>query len=263
MKAKINNSNIYNKNGVLLIAKGQLLTTELLLKLQELNNCTSIGELNKNDIILTQCQNNIKAGLLQVDSGIIKQSNELVRNIIFESKNSQWWMSLNLLSNYSDWIYAHSIDVALISMIIAIQLNYSKTEQKDICIGALFHDIGKLLIPKSILEKESPLTDYESMIFQQHCELGSGIIKDFNLSEGCTNIVLEHHERLDGSGYPHQLKDEQLSDYAKIVMVADTFDAVTSFQPSKRIETVGFALEEFKADDGKYDQSIVDTLYGR
>jgi len=262
MNPKINISNIFNKNGVLLVAKGQLLTKDLLLKLQELGLRDSTSQLDRSNSIVSQCENNIKSNLLQIDSSIIKQSNEIARNIIFDSKNSKWWMSVNSLSNYSDWIYAHSIDVALISLIIANQLNYNEKEQKDICIGALFHDIGKLLIPKIILEKSEPLTNYEMMIIKQHCELGYGIIKDFDLPECCSKIILEHHERLDGSGYPYQLTGEQLSDYSKIVMVADTFDAITSFQPYRQIKSVEFALEELKTDGVKFDQKIVDILYG-
>jgi putative nucleotidyltransferase with HDIG domain len=143
---------------------------------------------------------------------------------------------------------------------IAFKLDYSNEKIKNLCIGGMLHDIGKLMIPKNILQKPGKLNDQKMSFMKQHCELGYSMIKDLDLSTEITDIILQHHERLDGSGYPYGLHSDQISDNAKIVMIADALDAMTSYRPYQNSRQVNEAMEELKKDESKYSRDILELL---
>ena len=164
---------------------------------------------------------------------------------------------MNALANYVEWVYEHSIDVALISAIIGMQFHLSKDCLWALCLGALLHDVGKLLIPKDIIEKRGPLTDDEWFLVHQHCELGIMSLKPYGLQSDSLHIVLMHHERLDGSGYPAGLKGSEIHPMAQIVMVADALDAATSYRPYKEMQSMEAAIKELKNSRSQYSSKIV------
>jgi putative nucleotidyltransferase with HDIG domain len=258
MSTKYANADIYNRDGVLLYAKGQELTEEVVLKLHSLDIIERPEpDSFKDEIKIFNCTKSIKNKFINLDDLLLKDSTKILSEVIFSSKSSPWWMSVNALSNYVDWLYTHSIDVALISLIIAIKLDYNKAKQKQLCLGALLHDIGKLLIPRNIIQKPGKLNDQEMTLMKQHCELGYGMIKELNLPKECTDVILQHHERLDGSGYPYGLKNNQISDNAKIVMIADVLDAITSYRPYKSVKEFNAALTELKNQETRFEKSYV------
>ena len=126
---------------------------------------------------------------------------------------------------------------------MAIELGYSGEGLFNTGLGALLHDIGKLLVPKSILEKKEPLSDIEMSFIIQHCELGVSSLEGFEFPEEYTDIVLQHHERLDGSGYPNGLKGDEISQNAKIVMIADVADSITSFCPNSEPQNMEVGIK--------------------
>lgn len=249
----------YNESGTLLLAKGAPITLETLKKLQQYKE-VDLSEVNLN------CESERKKYAEQTRK--LKErfnvTNDLVSDILikilFESKHKPWWMYINTLSNYIDWVYTHSIDVAMISLIIAAELKYSKKSLMELGIGALLHDVGKLLIPKRILQKTQPLNEVEKIILSQHCELGMDSITGCSLSEASTNIIIQHHERLDGSGYPNKLKTEHISEYAKIVMIADSFDAITAGRPYRKAKGPEEALSILKNQDEKFSNEYLEVL---
>ncbi len=190
----------------------------------------------------------------------LEYSNKVLSTVIFESKTKPWWMFVNALGNYLDWLYTHSIDVAVISLMIAVELGYNDEELWNIGLGAFLHDVGKLLIPKSILQKPRPLNDMEMFYIRQHCELGISSLEPFCLSKECTDIVLQHHERLEGSGYPKGLKGDEICRNAKIVMIADVVDAITSGRPYKQAQELDIAIKILRSDEGKYSKEFISVL---
>ncbi len=256
--------NIYSKSGILLLAKGQELTEEDLERLRriEIIEASTLAELDQ-QMAMSWNKEKLKAKFTPIDYTYIEKSNETVGDILFRSTGQPWKVFLHSLSKYVDWVYVHSVDVALISGIIASRLNFSAQEQQEICLGALLHDVGKLLIPKEIIQKPGSLTEQEMSIIRKHCELGRDLLKDAGLPPRSLEIVLQHHERLDGSGYPYGLPEDRISDYAKIVMVADVLDAITSYRPYKEPGSMNTALRELKESGPKYDQKIVNMLIGR
>lgn len=182
---------------------------------------------------------------------ILEKPNKLLSSIIFESKNEPWWIYINALANRLSWLYTHSIDVAMMSLIIAVELGYGEKQLYNLGLGALMHDVGKLLLPKEIIEKQEPLSITEEILIQQHCELGVSSLVSFNLPHECTNIVMQHHERLDGSGYPKGLKDNEISLDSRIVMIADAIDTISAGRPS-RPDVYGLdeAIRIIKSEEG-------------
>ncbi len=125
----------------------------------------------------------------------------------------------------------HSQRVSDYSVKIGRELGLDETAVNDLRIGSLFHDIGKIGIPDAILGKNGRLNDHEIEIIRLHPNTGVNILKQVKLLEPMTPAILEHHERLDGSGYPAKLTDRQISWMGRIVAVADVYDAMTSNRP--------------------------------
>lgn len=134
---------------------------------------------------------------------------------------------------------------------------YGLKNINDIALGALLHDIGKLLIPRKILQKPHDLTDEEQIYIQRHCELGKTMLMEANLSTEIYDIIYQHHEKLDGSGYPDALSGSQIPLHSQIVMVADTFDRMTSYWSMKVPENV---LSNMENKPEKYPKDIVECM---
>jgi putative nucleotidyltransferase with HDIG domain len=145
------------------------------------------------------------------------------------------------LESKDTYTASHSLNVANYSKIIAERLNYSKSDCETIYIGALLHDIGKIGIKDSILNKPARLTNEEYISIQQHPSIGHDMLKLIENFEQdkILDMILYHHERYDGKGYPHRLKGDDIPEFAAIIAVADAFDAMTS----RRIYREGFDLE--------------------
>jgi putative nucleotidyltransferase with HDIG domain len=126
--------------------------------------------------------------------------------------------------------------------------------------AALLHDIGKIDIPDDILKKPTRLTKEEFEIIKKHPVRGAELVKDTFL-EQISTIIEQHHERIDGSGYPYGLKDDEILLEAKILAVADSFDAMTSKRPYREAIEVSKALDELRKLAGvTYDKEIVKLL---
>ena len=126
---------------------------------------------------------------------------------------------------------AHNLRVARLCIHIGRQLSMSASELRVLGRAGLMHDIGKLGIPTQVLEKHSPLDESEWLLMRTHPEMGLTLLDRAGQSSREVLAVLYHHERLDGSGYPYGLKAESIPIEARIVAVADTYDALTSDRP--------------------------------
>jgi HD-GYP domain-containing protein (c-di-GMP phosphodiesterase class II) len=129
---------------------------------------------------------------------------------------------------------AHNLRVARLCVHIGRQMSMSAAELRVLARAGLMHDIGKLGIPDSVLGKHSPLDESEWSLMRTHPEMGLNLLDRAGQSSREVLAVLYHHERLDGSGYPYGLKAEAIPVEARIVAVADTFDALTSDRPYRR-----------------------------
>ena len=157
----------------------------------------------------------------------------------------------------------HSQRVCCYSVEIARAMSCPEPQLRTIARGACLHDIGKLAIPDGILLKPGPLTVEERMIMQTHVTIGYDLIKRISFLDDSAEIVLSHHERHDGSGYPHGLTAEQAPLGARIFSVADTVDAMTSNRPYRAALPFLAACEEIQRHAGrKYDPQVAKTFLG-
>ncbi|WP_428911939.1 HD-GYP domain-containing protein [Niallia sp. Krafla_26] len=169
----------------------------------------------------------------------------------------------NALDSRDPYTSNHSKNVAKNSLEIAQKMNLPKDMCDVIYVGGLLHDIGKIGIPEHVLNKPEKLTDEEFNIIKTHPTIGYNIIKhvtNFN-KNGVLDVVLYHHERYDGKGYPKGLKGEQIPLVARIVAVADTFDAMSSKRVYRDELELEYILNEIhKSKGAQFDPKIVDVF---
>jgi len=262
MQKRYAKKDIYNQNGVLLIAKGQIVTNEHQARLGRLGsdiNNTHSPENETDFSKLTKLHSaETKERLHISNTEFIESSSAILDKIIFESKDAPWWPLVNTLANHIDWLYSHSLDVSLISLMISLKLGLDEKLLHDIALGALLHDIGKLMVPKEIIQKPSKLTEQEFQCIKQHCELGFSMVTGYHFNKPILEIILLHHERMDGTGYPYALKASDIPLHAQIVMVADCVDAITAYRPYKpAAKSIDFAIKELKKSSSQYPEEIV------
>lgn len=151
----------------------------------------------------------------------------------------------------------HQKKVALLSQAIAKKLGWSEEKIRGIYLAALVHDMGKIATPAEILTKPSMLTETEMTLIKEHPRTGYDILKDIPFTWPIAQAVYQHHERLDGSGYPNGISGDAIISEARILAVADTIEAMTSHRPYRPGLGLGKAIELVKAEAGKsLDSSI-------
>jgi len=161
----------------------------------------------------------------------------------------------------NSYTWGHSTRVAEYSLLIAEYMGLSIIEQQRIHIGAHLHDIGKLSIPDAILNKPGKLTQDEFAIIRQHPTIGNNMISKVKCLASIADIVHHHHERFDGKGYPDGLWGEEISLGARIVAVADSFDAMTTQRTYRLAFNTYQALEEIEICRGsQFDPDVVDVF---
>lgn len=139
--------------------------------------------------------------------------------------------SVSQLRSMNEYLYEHSINVAISCIYTGILLQYNKMDLFKLGLGALLHDIGKVFVEKSILDKEGPLSDEEMEVIKTHPNDGYRFIADYygdEISPQSKQIILQHHEKWNGSGYPNQMAGEAIYQMARICSIADTFDAMNA-----------------------------------
>ncbi|MFZ3184765.1 MAG: HD-GYP domain-containing protein [Pseudomonas sp.] len=150
-------------------------------------------------------------------------------------RNPNALISLARLKNADEYTYMHSVAVCALMIALARQLGLAEVQVREAGMAGLLHDIGKMMIPEAILNKPGKLTDAEFTTVRGHPEAGNSILLDSqNISAMVLDVCLHHHEKVDGSGYPHRLKGDEISLFAKMGAVCDVYDAITSDRPYKR-----------------------------
>ena len=152
----------------------------------------------------------------------------------------------------------HQKRVASISVAIAKKLEWSEDSLQAIYMAAMVHDIGKVAVPAEILTKPTHLTDLEMRMVQEHAATGYQILKDIPFPWPIAQMVYQHHERLDGSGYPLGLKGEEICQEARILAVADTIEAMATHRPYRASRGLQVAMDEIRIEAGiKLDAKVV------
>jgi HD-GYP domain-containing protein (c-di-GMP phosphodiesterase class II) len=148
------------------------------------------------------------------------------------------------IKTYDGYTFSHSVNVCILSIITGIKLKLGYIELQELGVGAILHDIGKVMIPSEILLKKSALTDEEYETIKQHSIIGYNILKRIPyISEASASVALNHHERFDGKGYPDGLKNQEIHIYSRIVAIADIYDALSSDRIYRKKVSTNMAIE--------------------
>jgi putative nucleotidyltransferase with HDIG domain len=144
-------------------------------------------------------------------------------------RNPDALISLARLKNKDDYTYMHSVAVCALMIALAQKLKLDEKQTRDAGMAGLLHDIGKMMVSQEILDKPGKLTDEEFSAVKEHPVEGHQLLMEVEgITEGALDVCLHHHERFDGNGYPHQLKGEEISLFARMGAVCDVYDAITS-----------------------------------
>lgn len=210
--------------------------------------------------------------LLLIESGLksVDQMN-IIKKINLELANSKelleksYLESIETLRNTVEvkdiYTKGHSDRVSEYSLLIGEKLNLSPEEMKTLKIGALFHDIGKIGIPDGILLKNGKLTEDEYSEIKNHPSIGAHILSNASIFANIVPIVKHHHERYDGRGYPGKLSGNEIPFLARIVAVADTFDAMTSRRAYRCALDFDYTKQEIKSCSGsQFDPVVVNAF---
>ncbi|MDH4127247.1 MAG: HD-GYP domain-containing protein [Spirochaetota bacterium] len=183
----------------------------------------------------------------------------LVENIMNDLNNSDEQV-INLLDiqAFDDYTYTHSLNVGVIGMVFARKLKLHDDMVKKIGLGGFLHDVGKVKIPFEIINKDGKLTSDEYDIIKQHVTIGYKLIKNkTQVDDSVKQMILFHHEKLDGSGYPLGLKNNQIEDYIAIITIADYYDALTTERSYKKAFTPRETLHLIMKKSGIYFKSDI------
>lgn len=234
--------NIYNKYGSLVAAKGGkfILDDTAIERLNRMGvDLSLIAEYKEDDIkkidpkeekILVDVGHDLfkKNSILErmkLKDIVLKDAVTFVYKIISDIHSSTMSEQLKSFYKIAPWFYIHCVNVAILSTYIGLKLNLEEDRLTNIATGALIHDIGVILIPKGIIATPTgSLSSSDNELIRRHCQIGYSLIQQCQIPSIVKKIVLQHHECLDGSGYPHNLRADNISIESKIVSFADEFD---------------------------------------
>jgi HD-GYP domain-containing protein (c-di-GMP phosphodiesterase class II) len=170
---------------------------------------------------------------------------------------------ISVINAKDRYTYGHVERVVAYSRLFADELCLGEEDKKNLVYGAYMHDIGKINISKEILNKKMPLTKDEWEILKQHSQNGIEIIKPVNSLQEIAPLILHHHERYDGMGYPDQMKGDNIPFLVRVLTIVDSFDAMTSHRPYNKRKTYDEAIDELKKCSGTQFDPIITEKFIR
>ena len=276
---------IYTENGTILVGAGVELTQRMLMRLKSKNIASLyIQDDRTNDIIVeTVITDQTRREAMSIihdtfravhevpqrwqqlfsDKSFGRNIRQVMTTVVDELSGSR--AAMNLLADacaFDNYIFAHSFNVALYSTALAIKTGYTEKEVLEISIGGMLHDVGKMQIPDTILQKPGRLSAEEFEIMKKHTEYGFEMLRrQDEIPLLAAHCAFQHHERWDGSGYPRNLKQEEIHPYGRLMAVTDVFDALTSHRVYRRGMLPHEAMEVlYSGSDTLFDQKYVEAL---
>ncbi|ADU26252.1 HD-GYP domain-containing protein [Ethanoligenens harbinense] len=269
---------LYGKNGELLLGNGQVLQESYIERILALGYhgvyiCDNLsGDIEiqetvnqelrmkavttvRDTFIITRAQGNV--------SDAMENTKAIVRRMIEEIlSHSNAMINMVDMKVFDDYTFFHSVNVTVLSLVMGVSLGFPESKLIRLGLGALLHDIGKVFIDKKILDKPGPLDDEEMEEMNKHAALGYEFLRDHSELPVTSYVaVLQHHERYDGTGYPYGLKGEEISEFARIIAVADVYDALNSDRPYRRAILASNAMEYIMGGSGThFDPLCVETF---
>ncbi|SHE90771.1 HD-GYP domain-containing protein [Desulforamulus putei] len=288
---------VFNSNGQVLLNAGVILNERYIARLRLLGipslyiDDGLLPDIQVDDVIsdetrikaVKQVKDLLKTHSLSLGSNVKEMErvystiNEIIDQLL---NNNKLMVELIDIRSLDDYVFAHSVNVCVLALMTGIFLGYERPKLFHLGMGALLHDIGKILVPKEILNKPGPLTEEEYNIVKKHPEYGLQILsKNPHVSSLSRLVVYQHHERYCGTGYPQGLKDLEIHEFAQITGMVDMYDALTAdrvyrkaFPPHEAYEMIAGAgdylfsyhiIEPFLANIAAYPAGTVVELSSR
>ncbi len=275
---------IYNDKGQILIHEGVPLTQRMINRLTEIgvtyvyieDEVTDDIESNSpiSDRVRIEAVNTIKntfdtmSGSEDVANSFIfdktgEKMVDIVRHILSEVQGHNEVISLlSDVFTYDDYIFTHSLNVTIYSLALGTELGLPSKKLEELGYGAMLHDVGKVFVPREVLLKPGKLSDDEFQQIQEHAEAGFNMLRKMpTVPLVAAHCAFQHHERLDGSGYPRGITEKDIHLYAKILGIADVFDAVTSNRVYRDAMLPHEGLEILYAGAGTlFDQKMIQAF---
>ncbi|WP_270474883.1 HD-GYP domain-containing protein [Clostridium cochlearium] len=234
---------ILTSDGQMLLKTGVRLTSNYLSKLKEMGvlyiyiKDDRLEDINVEDEEFIQLKQRTIKSVSDISKNIHGYTGKKFKEVISSIENLVNYIidigdvnkSLYDIKTYDNYTYLHSLDTCVMTSFLGIALGFKDEELKDLGIGASLHDIGKTEVPLKILNKKGKLNDEEFEEIKKHTLYGAKLLSgNKKLSKNIIDIVEQHHERIDGKGYPYKLCGCEISKYAKVVSLCDVYDAVSS-----------------------------------
>lgn len=267
---------IYSADGRVLLAKGVKLLPQYIAKLKSLGLgsvyvCDSLTDdievpeflseetRLKSTLILKKFYQKLSSSKVVMEKEIYGVAKNLIDEI---TCNRNVLVNLVDVRTYDDYTFYHSVSVCSLAILIGLDFGYNEIDLRNLALGALLHDLGKTKISLDILNKPGKLDPIEFEVIKGHSGEGFDLLrKHADISLLSSHVAFQHHEKWDGSGYPRGLKGEDIHPYARIVAVADVFDALVSDRPYRRGFSYDKALKIINEGIGThFDPYIVEIL---
>ena len=241
--------NVHSAEGRLLVTKDTVLSEAMVANIQK----TSLGSIYVRNPLFQDIEaeevvteDNRRKAVMALKSAVtayqktkvldIQPLRKVLRDLVVEIIRNRDSMIHQLdMRTLQDYVYAHSVNTCVLSVLIAVNLDYPEAKLTDLALGTMLHDIGMMMLPDALLLKMGNLTPEESKQVQQHPEDGFNILRTVReIPITVAHIAYQHHERVDGKGYPRNLTADKILEFAKVAAVADTFDALVSDRPYRK-----------------------------
>lgn len=220
------------------------------------------------DNLRIETMNGIKKIFMKAEHGskqlfkeaeIKKQVGDIIDELL---SNKGMMVNMIDLKCFDNYTYSHSVNVAVLSIILGIALGLKKDTLVKLGLGALMHDIGKVFVDKKILNKPGKLTDEEFDKIKEHSKLGYEYVKEkFSLPAMSNRAIVDHHEKYDGSGYPYGKQKDEISLFGKIIAISDVYDALSSERTYRQAMNPSESMEYIMGGSGTlFDPKIVDIF---
>jgi HD-GYP domain-containing protein (c-di-GMP phosphodiesterase class II) len=268
--------NILTNDGKILLRSGVKLNNRYVEKLKELGVFFIYVEDDRLDDIATEDER-----LGELKQTTLKNMSRIMKNV-YSCNNREVKDSLNIVEDMVDYIismgdvntslydirtydnytYVHSLDTCIMSSFLGLSNGFNENELKELAIGAILHDIGKVKIDNKIITKCGALTDEEFLEIRRHPIYGEEILsRNVRISDNAIKAVIQHHERVDGRGYPYKLADKEISKFGKIVCICDVYDAVSNDRVYRKKFSPNEAYELILAGSGTaFDSTMVQNF---
>lgn len=267
--------NVLSADGRILLTKNSILNNHYILKLRSMGLGSlyikdNLSDIEIPEIISTQVKTAVSTALKntmnnfanqkKIDMAMMQRSVKLLIEDIISNRNLI--IQLEDIRSYSDYLMFHSINVAVFSIMTGLSMGYGEGTLTELALGALLHDIGMIAIDPEILYKPGNLTEEEINKVKQHPEIGFNVLRSYReMSTTAAHIAFQHHERVDGSGYPRRFVGKQILEFGKIAAIADTYDAVISDRPyAKGYSTTDGVIVLRKLSGSHFDPEMVEAF---